>query len=88
MRITHLSAKEARCEEEKQSAESEAEEVRSIGHCRIALEMGPHSPWVSRLIAEFADEVIVANPRQLKLITESSRNCVLWTHKPWRASRE
>jgi transposase len=43
--------------------------------CRIALEVGPHSPWVSRLLAESGHEVIVANPRQLKLITESSRKC-------------
>jgi transposase len=46
-----------------------------LGCCRIALEVGPHSPWVSRLLAECGHEVIVANPRQLKLITESSRKC-------------
>lgn len=40
---------------------------------RIALEVGTHSPWVSRLLSSFGHEVIVANPRQLKLITESSR---------------
>jgi len=41
--------------------------------CRIALEVGTHSPWVSRLLASLGHEVIVANPRQLKLITHSSR---------------
>jgi transposase len=46
-----------------------------LGCCRVALEVGPHSPWVSRLLAECGHEVIVANPRQLKLITESSRKC-------------
>jgi transposase len=46
-----------------------------LGCCRIALEVGPHSPWVSRLLSECGHEVIVANPRQLKLITESSRKC-------------
>ena len=49
------------------------EKFGGLGHCRIALEVGPHSPWVSRILAEYGHEVIVANPRQLKLITESSR---------------
>jgi transposase len=40
---------------------------------RIALEVGTHSPWISRLLNAMGHEVIVANPRQLKLITESSR---------------
>src|SRR6204780_1953654 len=40
---------------------------------RIALEVGTHSPWISRLLKAMGHEVIVANPRQLKLITESSR---------------
>jgi transposase len=40
---------------------------------RIAVEVGAHSPWVSRLLSGLGHEVIVANPRQLKLITESSR---------------
>jgi transposase len=44
-----------------------------LGRCRIALEVGTHSPWVSRLRSDLGHEVIVANPRQLKLITESSR---------------
>lgn len=41
--------------------------------CRVALEVGTHSRWVSRVIASQGHEVIVANPRQLKLITESTR---------------
>lgn len=41
--------------------------------CRIAMEVGAHSPWVSRLLKAMGHEVIVANPRQLKVITESSR---------------
>jgi transposase len=40
---------------------------------RIAIEVGTHSPWVSRLLQGFGHEVIVANPRQVKLITDSSR---------------
>jgi transposase len=51
------------------------EKFGELKRSRIALEVGPHSPWVSRLLAELGHEVIVANPRQLKLITESSRKC-------------
>ena len=40
---------------------------------RIALEVGTHSPWVSRHLAEWGHEVIVANPRRVRLITDSSR---------------
>ena len=38
---------------------------------RIALEVGTHSPWVSRHLAAMGHEVIVANPRKLGLITQS-----------------
>ena len=41
--------------------------------CRLALEVGTHSPWVSRLLGRLGHEVIVANARQVKLISESSR---------------
>jgi transposase len=40
---------------------------------RIAIEVGTHSPWVSRLLQGLGHEVIVANPRQVKLISDSSR---------------
>ncbi len=39
--------------------------------CRIALEVGTHSPWVSRHLAGMGHEVIVANPRKVQLITQS-----------------
>lgn len=39
----------------------------------VALEVGTHSPWVSRLLEGLGHEVIVANARQVKLISESSR---------------
>lgn len=39
---------------------------------RIALEVGTHSPWVSRMLARFSHEVIVANARKVALITQSS----------------
>lgn len=37
--------------------------------CRVALETGTHSPWLSRLLATAGHEVIVGNARQLKLIS-------------------
>lgn len=40
--------------------------------CRIAIEVGTHSPWLSRLLSSFGFEVIVANARKVKLISESS----------------
>jgi transposase len=40
---------------------------------RVALEVGTHSPWVSRHIASLGHEVIVANPHKVKLITQSVR---------------
>jgi transposase len=40
---------------------------------RVALEVGTHSPWVSRQVAGMGHEVIVANPHKVKLITESVR---------------
>jgi transposase len=44
-----------------------------LGRARIAIEVGTHSPWVSRLLQKLGHEMIVANPKQVKLITESSR---------------
>jgi transposase len=44
----------------------------ALGRCRIAIEVGTHSPWVSRLLKSFGHEVIVANARQLELISKSS----------------
>src|SRR5215469_15852647 len=45
----------------------------SMGRARIAIEVGTHSPWVSRLLAGLGHEVIVANSRQVTLTTESTR---------------
>jgi transposase len=45
----------------------------AMPHCRIAIEVGTHSPWVSRLLKSLGYEVIVANARQVKLISQSSR---------------
>jgi transposase len=40
---------------------------------RMALEVGTHSPWVSRYLADLGHEVVVANARRVRLITDSSR---------------
>ena len=45
----------------------------TMKRCRVAIEVGTHSPWVSRLLKSFGHEVIVANARQVQLISESSR---------------
>jgi transposase len=41
--------------------------------CRIALETGMHSPWVSRTLSELGHEVIVAHARNVRLIGESRK---------------
>jgi transposase len=41
--------------------------------CRFAIEVGTHSPWLSRLLSKLGFEVIVANARQVQLISASSR---------------
>ena len=40
---------------------------------RIAIEVGTHSPWISRLLTELGCEVIVANPRKLRAIYQNER---------------
>lgn len=42
---------------------------------RVALEVGPHSPWLSRLLAERGFEVVVGNPRKIALISGSDDKC-------------
>ena len=50
-----------------------AQQFQNLRSCRIALETGTHSPWVSRLFQKYGHEVIVANARHLRLIYESDR---------------
>lgn len=45
----------------------------AMPRCRVALEVGTHSPWVSRQLAGLGHEVIVANARRVRLIAESNR---------------
>jgi transposase len=45
----------------------------AMPRCRIALETGMHSPWVSRVLSELGHEVIVAHARNVRLIGESRK---------------
>src|SRR4029077_13012002 len=45
----------------------------AMPHSRIALEIGTHSPWISRLLSELGHEVMVANARKVRLIGESRK---------------
>ena len=45
----------------------------SMPRCRIAMETGTHSPWVSRLLTALGHEVIVAHAQKVRLITKSRR---------------
>jgi transposase len=45
----------------------------SFVNTTIALEAGTHSPWISRFLAGMGHEVVVANPRKVALIGQSSR---------------
>jgi transposase len=45
----------------------------SVSRCLLVLEVGTHSPWISRLLAGLGHEVVVANPRRVRLIADSTR---------------
>jgi transposase len=45
----------------------------ALRRCRIAIEVGTHSRWVYRVLRDLGHEVYVANARQVKLITQSTR---------------
>ena len=44
-----------------------------MARCRIAMETGTHSPWVSRLLLALGHEVIVAHAQNVRLIVKSRR---------------
>jgi transposase len=48
------------------------EKFAQMRRCRVAMEVGTHSPWLSRLLTALGFEVIVANARQVQLISASS----------------
>lgn len=41
--------------------------------CRLVIEAGGHSPWISRLGKECGLEVVVSNPRRVELISKNDR---------------
>jgi hypothetical protein len=48
--------------------------AKALGDCapaRVVIEVGTHSPWVSRFVAAQGHEVIVANPRAVRSIAQS-----------------
>jgi transposase len=45
----------------------------SMPQCRIAMETGTHSPWVSRLLTMLGHEVIVGHAPKVRLIPKSRR---------------
>jgi transposase len=55
------------------TADGMREKFGELVSTRMVIEAGTHSPWVSRLLEEFGHEVIVANPRKVRLIYESNR---------------
>ena len=41
----------------------------------VVLEVGPQSAWISELFTELGHSVLVANPREVKAVTGSTRKC-------------
>ena len=55
------------------SAKAMQEVFGEMPRSRIGLEIGTHSPWMSRVLSELGHEVIVANARKVRLIGESRK---------------
>ncbi len=55
---------------------------------RVALEVGRHSPWISRLLEGLGLEAIVANARKARLIGRNERKKdrmdAAPPHQPWQ----
>jgi transposase len=45
----------------------------ALAPCRVVIEVGTHSPWVSRLLTELGHDCVVANPRRVRLIADSQK---------------
>lgn len=56
-----------------------AEEIEQLAdtfpEARVAIEVGTHSPWISRLLTARGMEVTVANARKLRAIYDNDRKC-------------
>lgn len=55
------------------SRESVESFFKSLPRLRVAMEAGTHSSWVARIAATAGHEVIVANPRKVRLIGQNTR---------------
>lgn len=44
----------------------------------MVMEVGSHSPWISRFLENLGHEVLVANPRRMRAIFENDRKCDLY----------
>lgn len=55
------------------TADAMREKFGKLDPARVVIAAGTHSPWVSRLLEELSYQVIVANPRKVRLIYESDR---------------
>ena len=60
----------------------------SMPRCRIAMETGTHSPWVSRLLTALGHEVIVAHAQRVRLIVRASEKMIVSMRKRWRGWHE
>jgi len=47
----------------------------TLAMARVVLECGTHSPWISRALASWGHEVIVANARRVELISRNDSKC-------------
>ncbi len=77
-------------EESQIATKSKALRARFEGHApaRIALEVGGHSAWISELLTRLGHEVVVANPRKLRMIFQNdSKNDRLDAEKLARVAR-
>ena len=53
--------------------EAVRERFGAMGPVLVAMEVGTHSPWVSRVLTELGHEVVVANPAKLRMIYQNPR---------------
>lgn len=43
--------------------------------CRVVMECGGSTPWIARLLKSYGHDVVVVNPRRVRLIAESTLKC-------------
>jgi transposase len=58
-----------------------------LPRARVVLEAGPHSPWVSRSLEGLGHEVVVANPRKVRLIGGTKKTDRIDAEKTARLGR-